>query len=186
MWTSRTVVAKSNRQGLQAQLWSLVSPGGITVAGLGRFPFCVDSQDLVRPSLMFHFVSWLFTFYALFCNVSILLCCFLCCFVAMSLVLRFAKDIRISSESWLRSNLWGQWGGCTAWVSYWCCSEDLETTTGYYWYVWYVLMLLMQSWQMLRGNWTCSFPMVSLCQRLWASLNLTILIDLIHFDHTCP
>ena len=217
MWTSRTVVAKSNRQGLQAQLWSLVSPGGITVAGLGRFPFCVDSQDLVRPSLMFHFVSWLFTFYALFCNVSILLCCFLCCFVAMSLVLRFAKDIRISSESWLRSNLWGQWvsgtgrqlfdsgvqvsqrsspefcsklpgrvGGCTAWVSYWCCSEDLETTTGYYWYVWYVLMLLMQSWQMLRGNWTCSFPMVSLCQRLWASLNLTILIYLNHFDHTCP
>lgn len=55
-----------------------------------------------------------------------------------------------------------------------------------YWYVWYLRMLLMQRWQMLRGNWTCSFPMVSLCQRLWASLNLTILIYLNHVDHTGP
>ena len=220
MWTSRTVVAKSNRQGLQAQLWSLASPGGITVAGLGRFPFCVDSQDLVRPSLMFHFVSWLFTFYALFCNVSILLCCLLCCFVAMSLVLRFAKDIRISryikwvlvaiqprpmslghwkAAFWLRSSglatiiswilfeaPWQSWWMYSLGVSYWCCSEDLETTTGMSGTYMYLLMLLMQRWQMLRGNWTCSFPMVSLCQRLWASLNLTILIYLNHFDHTCP
>ena len=81
---------------------------------------------------------------------------------------------------------WQSWWMYSLGVSYWCCSEDLETTTGMSGTYMYLLMLLMQRWQMLRGNWTCSFPMVSLCQRLWASLNLTILIYLNHFDHTCP
>ena len=165
------------------------------------------------------------------CAVSILLCCFLCCFVAMSLVLRFAKDIRISCQSWLRSNqplrpmslghwkaaFWLRSSGLATiiswilfeapWQSWWMYSLGLGMFGSFsiftvcvcgfilvllgrfgdnYWYVWYLLMLLMQRWQMLRGNWTCSFPMVSLCQRLWASLNLTILIYLNHVDHTGP